>query len=339
MASHSNTTEAHDFYYLGVNEGRHKEYAGCTVSYQADQAFSYSTVVARVIPTRGLKAGDIHTSKPDTGLTLLSYYSMSSTTGRHISNIGSASPFSVVRVPMERGRRDLTPGLVRDGLLEALADYAAGLNKAENRESFVTLLAARKTILDKAAEAWAAPLRDKRFKKFEAIDVSAAAEALKAKRRKAAAKAAAETKALFAKYVNNRGGADYCEFLRVLFDPMYLTDKFPFNADQRRILKARLDRNAAYVWPEDNDTIRTSKGIRVDARQARVLLKAWAMGKDMRTQRIGNYTIVSYTGNTIKIGCHSIPRANMLALYEALVGEPFPEKPAGADGAEKQDAT
>jgi hypothetical protein len=60
-------------------------------------------------------------------------------------------------------------------------------------------------------------------------------------------------------------------------------------------------------------------------------MKAWAAGKDMRTARVGAYQIVSYQGATIQIGCHHIPRENMLALYEAVVGKTFPAKQANED--------
>ena len=60
--------------------------------------------------------------------------------------------------------------------------------------------------------------------------------------------------------------------------------------------------------------------------EARIALKAWAAGKDMRAVRVGNYAIVSYQGETIQIGCHKLTRRNMLALYEVVVGKPFPVK-------------
>jgi hypothetical protein len=88
----------------------------------------------------------------------------------------------------------------------------------------------------------------------------------------------------------------------------------------------------AYVWT-DGDKIRTSLGVSVSVDEAKVLMKAWAMGKDMRTMKVGWYSILSYTGDVIKIGCHKIPRKNMLALYEVVMGKPFPKgKQAGGQG-------
>ena len=326
MASHSNQTQAHDFYYKGVNHGLAKEYSGCTLNYDGNKAMSYSTLVALVIPARGRKQRDVKTSDPSAGLTLTSFHAMSSTTSRHTSYLRSASPFYVVKVPLERGRADLDPKELAGNFLRELELYSECLNTKNDRDTFIRLMGARKTLLDCAAEEWAKPLRDKRFRKFEDIDIGKAAADLQARNRREAVKRAAETRALFAKYVKDRSGADYCEFVRVLCDDRYDSPKYRLTREQRQLLRSKLKRDDAYVWV-DGDELRTSKGVRVDAREARVLLKAWAAGKDMRAMKIGYYTIISYTGDHIKIGCHNIPRENMLALYEALVGEPFPKQP------------
>ena len=46
----------------------------------------------------------------------------------------------------------------------------------------------------------------------------------------------------------------------------------------------------------------------------------------MRTARVGGYAVVSYEGDTIQIGCHRLARKNLLALYEVIIGTPFPVK-------------
>ena len=326
MSSHTNRSEAHNFYYLGVNEGVCKQYSCCSLSYDNDEAYSYSTLVAKVIPTRGRTRKSISTSSPETGLTLMSRDSMTSTTGRHLSYLRNASPFKVVHVPLERGRSTLTPTILRDNFLSELENYAGSLNRADARREFAGLIYSRATLLQLASKEWANPLRDRRFKKFENIDVSKTAEEIKARNRKAAAKQAAATKALLAKYLVGRRGPDYCELMRVLFDPNYCSDKFRLTRDERSALRRKFNGSDAYVWV-DGDMIHTSRSISVSLQEARVLMKAWAAGKDMRKQQIGHYTILSYTGDHIKIGCHNIPRENMIALYEAVVGKPFPDSP------------
>ena len=324
MASHSNSTEAHDFYYRGVDYGVTKSYSGCSLSYDGNNAYSYSTIVAKVIPAKERRPKEVKTTWPASGITLISLYAMSSTTGRHISLLRGASPFQTVCVPLERGDRDFTPKDLAENFLKELETYAGMLNTRDNRGTFVRLMESRSMLLSRACEEWAKPLRDRRFKKYESIDITKAAAEIAARNRKAAAKRAADTKALFAKYVKDRSGADYLEFLRTLCDDYYTSEKYPFTHEERKLLRSKLNRDDAYVWVE-GDKLVTSKCVRVSADEARVLLKAWAAGKDMRAMKIGFYTILSYTGDHIKIGCHNIPRANMLALYEVLVGKPFPE--------------
>ena len=335
--SHSNSSMAHEFYYQGVDGGQRKAYSNCSISYDGDVARSYRTAVAKVIPARGRKPSTVTTHEINSGLTLVSFYPMSNTTAHHISLLRSASPFTTVRVPMEMGCGDFYPENLRDEMLGALNEYVQTVNKADSRQAIVELLESRRVILNGACAAWAKPLRDRRFRRFETMDLDKAAEELKERTRKAAAKRAAETRKLFAEYLPKAkaSGADYCEFVRALCDSHYYSEKFPFGDKERAVLRSKLDRNAAYVWP-DGDNVRTSKEITVGVNEARMLMRLWAAGKDMRTMQISGYTIVKYEGDTIKIGCHNIPRENMLALYEALMGEPFPglrnAAPAGECG-------
>lgn len=321
---------AHDFYYKGVDKNESHAYCGCSLSYRESTAFSYSTAIAKVVPRKGVRAEDVRTDAPETGLTLFSRYSMSNTTAKHISCVLSASPFERAAVPLRRGHSyRFSPRGVAENFLEDLERLAGQLNTIGNRREFVELLRCRRRVMELACEEWAEPLRDRRFRKYEAMDVEKMAKELQERNRKAASKRAAETRALFAKYLPKAkaSGADYCEFVRVLCDNWYGSEKFPFDAHQIGLLRKRLDKDAAYVWPEpDHNCIRTSKRVSVPLDEAKVLLKLWASGRDMRTMKIGLYTIVKYEGGTIQIGCHKIPRENMLALYEAVVGEKFPER-------------
>lgn len=328
MSSHTNRSLAHDFYYKGVDRNESHAYRGCSLSYRESTALSYSTAIAKVVPRKGVKTEDVRTDVPETGLTLISRDSMSSTTGRHISYVLQASPFRYAPVPLRRGRSDFSPRGVAENFLEDLERLVGQLNTIGNRREFAALLNCRRIVMEFACEEWAKPLRDRRFRKYEALDVEKMMKELQARRRKEAAKAAAETRAIFAKYLPKAkaGGGDYCEFVRTLCDPYYRSGEFPFDADQIRLLRKKLDKGAAYVWPEpENNRIRTSKHVSVPLDKAKVLMRLWASGRDMRTMKIESYSIVKYEGNTIQIGCHKIPRENMLALYEAVVGKKFPK--------------
>ena len=213
MSSHTNRSVAHDFYYKGVDEGRSVNYRGCSISYSRRVAYSYSTVVAQVIPAKGYRDGDVRTRDPSCGRTLVSFWSMSNTTGRHISRLQHASPFDTIPVPMCRGGGELSPQGLANQFFEELECYAKNLNTKANRETFIQMLNALKRVRDEACEEWAKPLRHARFRRFLSIDVSKEAEAIKARNRLKAAKAAKETRDTIAKYVKDRKGGDYCEFM------------------------------------------------------------------------------------------------------------------------------
>lgn len=333
MSSHTNSSVAHDFYYKGVDEGRTGSYGSCTISYRQRVAYSYATVVAQVIPAKGYRNGDVRTRDPSFGRTLVSFWSMSNTTGRHISYLRHASPFDTIPVPMRRGDGELRPQRLANRFYDELEYYAKNLNTRPNRNTFIQMLNALKRVRDEACEEWAKPLRHARFRRFLSIDVSKEAEAIKARNRLKAIKAAKETRETIAKYVKDRKGGDYCEFMRALFDPHFVCRKYRFSNRQREILRQKVCgkqsswTGPAYVWL-NGDQIETSKNVRVPVSEAKVAMRLWASGKDMRTLPVDRYHIVSYEGDTIQIGCHKIPRENMLALYEAVMGEPFPERKA-----------
>jgi hypothetical protein len=341
MSNHTNRTQAHDFYYHGVDNGARRTYSGCTLNYDGCNALSYSTTVAKVIPAKGVKPKDVDTHRPSSGITLISMFSMSSTTGRHISYLHGASPFPVVEVPLERGDRDFSPQRLADMFAFNLDFYSRGLNLKANRDKFVGLLTSLRRIQADACDEWAKPLKkDKRLREYEGLDIAKACAERQELNRLAAAKAAAETRKVFAKYVKDKHGPDYCELIRTLFDSTYHSEKYPLTKEQITLLRKKIRggagarREPAYVWLA-GDKVVTSQGVSVPVDEAKVAMRLWALGKDMRTMPIGMYQIVSYKGDTIQIGCHRIPRDNMLALYETVMGKPFPEKrTANVKGAE-----
>lgn len=327
MSSKSTFTEAHDYYYLGVDDGRCKRYAGVQLHYDGRTAYSYATAIARVIPLKGFKDEDVTTMRSSNGLTLLSVDSMSNCTCKHIQALASASPFNVLRVPFKYGEAHFYPGILRDNYLRELGYCALHLNHVKERTRFTDLMESRKYLLDEAAVEWARPLRDRRFKEFEDIlaNLEDWRKNLKKKLAEKAAKEEAAAKRIVARYTRQAKTAQgYLNLVRALFG---------WGADSKRLkpeTKATL-RDAftkageSYVWVA-GDEIVTSQHVHVGLKGARVLLKAWAAGKDMRTLKVDQYSIVSYTGDTIQIGCHRIPRKNMLALYEVVTGKKFPER-------------
>lgn len=334
---HSAVSMAHDFFYLGVGELKSKSYASCNVSYDADglRCFSYSTCIAKVIPRKGYHENDIDPHNPITGLTLTSSDYMSPTTCKHVSHVRGASPFDVVQVPFVRGGRDVSPDELARRILDNLNELSGRLNHADNRMEFIRLLDVRKEIVEKACSEWAKPFVNKKFAKYDAMRPELdriAKELQKRNRVRAAAEAKrirldeARNEKIRTKWLVTRTGEDYLNFMRDVFGEP--SEQCVMRPVERAVLRKAIignDYRVAYVWLE-GDSVCTSKGISVPVREARVAMKAWAAGKDMRAVTVGNYSIVRYEGDIIQIGCHHIPRENMLALYEVVIGKKFPER-------------
>lgn len=329
MGGKSRFTEAHDYYYLGVDEGRGKHYSGVALHYDGRTAYSYSTAIARVIPRKGYKDSDVSTMYSANGITLLSVDSMSSCTCKHIQALFDASPFHVLKVPFHYGSEHFDPGILRDNYLRELALYAQELNHVKERTRFTSLMETRRYLLDQAAEEWARPLRDRKFKEFEEIfaNLDDWRRNLKKKLAEKAAKEEAVAKRLVSRYTNKAKTAQgYLNLVRSLFG--WGADAKLMKPETRATLKDAFTKSGvSYVWVAGEEIV-TSQHVHVALKSARVLMKAWAAGKDMRTLKIDGYSIVSYTGDTIQIGCHKIPRQNMLALYEVVTGKKFPERKA-----------
>lgn len=316
--SKGNREVAHDFFYEGVGNGECHHYSGCHIHYDGDECRSYATIVAKVIPTVGHDRANPH--EPESGMTLVSYESMSHTTAKHLSYIRSASPFDVVHVPMKYGSGWIDERILPKRFIDELAVHARYLNRADHRRSFVELMESRKSIIANAVAKWAEPLKSPDFAEFEAImaDLDGYVKALKAKKRSESAKKAASVrKALDSALGKERTSAEYVAFLRETFTGPAMADSV--NYALRNALSGNGD---AYVWIEGENLV-TSKGVRVPIREAKVAMSAWASGHDMRRFMVGRYSVIKYEGDVIQIGCHRIPRENMTALYEVLMGKPF----------------
>lgn len=327
--SKSKDMMAHDYFYEGVAEGKARKRSSQRLSFRGNMAVSYSTVIGVVVPAKGYATKDVNPHYPQTGLLILSYHCMSNYTARDIGALKSASPFAAVRMPMKFGQHDFTPGDMQKLLLSSLKSLSEDLNHADSRREFVALMEERQKLISSACESWAKPLMNKRlFAKYEDIarNMGEVAAKMKEKARKVAAEKAACRREFIRKYAG-RTGKDYIVLLQSLFDDQY-NNVLGLNQEQRNIGRKLLGGYGQYYCWISGDEIRTNHHATVPLKEARVAMKMWAAGKDLRTVQVGRYSIVSYTGDTIQIGCHKIPRTNMLALYEAVVGKPFPGKDA-----------
>jgi hypothetical protein len=73
-------------------------------------------------------------------------------------------------------------------------------------------------------------------------------------------------------------------------------------------LKLKYKQNKVYLrYNQLHDTIETSKGANVPAREAKILFDRIQAGKDIKGFQIGYYTVIGING-VLKIGCHEIER-------------------------------
>lgn len=69
---------------------------------------------------------------------------------------------------------------------------------------------------------------------------------------------------------------------------------------------------------KDGEKVETSKGVKVDAREAKKLYQLIKAGKDIKGYKIDYYTVISING-VLKIGCHNINVKNMREVGEKLL--------------------
>lgn len=88
------------------------------------------------------------------------------------------------------------------------------------------------------------------------------------------------------------------------YEKNYLIDKF---------------NNESFIRISKNgEKVETSKGVKVDAKEAKKLYQLIKAGKDIKGYKIDYYTVISLNG-TLKIGCHNINLKNMHEVGEKLL--------------------
>lgn len=69
---------------------------------------------------------------------------------------------------------------------------------------------------------------------------------------------------------------------------------------------------------EDGEHIETSHGASVDLRAACLLFRALGRGEALHGKELSGYTITAVTAESVKVGCHEIPRSEIDALLPSL---------------------
>lgn len=69
----------------------------------------------------------------------------------------------------------------------------------------------------------------------------------------------------------------------------------------------------------DKANVETSKGVKIEAKKAKVLYKLIESGKDIKGFKLDYYTVIGIKDNILKIGCHNIPLNEVQSIGKQLI--------------------
>lgn len=296
---------AHEFFYSDFNSCKTFN----NVSYNQNLFYSYYTVIGAVVQ-----------SKFGNNILLVSENSMSSTTGRHIGNLISSCPFSYLRVPMEYGNHYFSLEACINRIIKNLEEYLSSkLSLKANREGFIQsynqLLYINDNIqsIDKY-------ILEQYKSTFELLSNSKEVKELKAKLKEKARQEEIKAKQELQELLNNYG---YLDLIQFVYDSdnstIKITDYHKSKLMQNRVKKALNPHNdLSFVWIENENTVKTSKHIRMSMDIVKTGLKLWKHNKVKHGYKVDCYTVIEIREDYVQIGCHKIPIDNIKALYETI---------------------
>lgn len=296
---------AHEFFYSNFNSSRNFN----NISYSENLFYSYYTVIGAVVK-----------SKFGNNILLVSEDSMTSTTGRHIGYLINACPFSFLRVPMEYGNHYFSLEACIKRIVKNLEDYSnSKLSLKANRESYIQSFKQLQYINDNIQDIDSS-LIEQYKPLFDLLNNSDEVKELKAKLKEKAKqdriKAQQELNELLSNY-------NYLDLAKFAYDnynsQIYFDDYNKTNTMQNRVKKAlNPNKDLSFAWIENENTVKTSKNIRMPMDIVRTGLKLWKHNKIKHGYRVGCYTVLEVRKDYVQIGCHKIPIENIKALYENI---------------------
>lgn len=296
---------AHEFFYSDFNSCKTFN----NVSYNQNLFYSYYTVIGAVVQ-----------SKFGNNILLVSENAMSSTTGRHIGNLISSCPFSYLRVPMEYGNHYFSLEVCINRIIKNLEEYLSSkLSLKANREGFIQgynqLLYINDNIqnIDKY-------ILEQYKSTFELLSNSKEVKKLKAELKEKARQEEIKAKQELQELLNNYG---YLDLIQFVYDSdnstIKITDYHKSKLMQNRVKKALNPHNdLSFVWIENENTVKTSKHIRMSMDIVKTGLKLWIHNKVKHGYKVDCYTVIEIREDYVQIGCHKIPIDNIKALYETI---------------------
>ena len=307
-----NIDVAHEFFYdLGGSFDR----GSMIVSYGNNKYWSYGTVIGKI--TKDIN-GDF--------ICIISDNNFSMTTSKHLGELRSACRFPIYYLPQNLGSSDFYIDDTLEKLKSNLEYYSnAKLTQKHNRQGFTENYIMLENTLQ---------IQDFREKKEKiqtvlneyktlydtlnnANDLKELKQKLVKQEREKQAKLKKELELILKKY-------SYLDLIEFTYTDKWFNDTSVEEYNKQKELKQKLKKyfnpknELAFCWVSD-DFIRTSKHVTVDKKEVITLLKLWKNGKLRHGMTLSHYTILAITENYIKIGCHTIPIANIQALYGELI--------------------
>ena len=305
----------HRFFHEPEKGGRLKSYG---YWFEHDFFYSYSTVI-------GCKV----TGKDNQPVLLISFFSHTPTTRRHINKLTAACPYSrerIIQVPFQYGgsvynvKRDV-PELFKhffDRFKEESLSLAPNRNQVlsmffcmERFDMLVGKIPAdvmkKAKVLKEIAEAG----NDRKLLREKISGVLAKRDAAAIKRKK-------EEEQHFRKIIKDYESMPYLEQVRLACS---------YNSGLDLDVKVALMRllavesggmqglSFAYI---KGDVVKTSGGVTIEAETVKHLITRWKAKSLLAGSHIGPYTIDEIREDYVKIGCHLIPIENIEALAVEL---------------------
>ena len=305
---------AHEFYYKEHNE----ECRTRSAWFKGNRFGSYGTCI-----------GYIFTDKQGKKTLLASDSYMSATTAKHLNALKSACPFDIASVPFHYGDSfylDRTQKDVLKRIAELFAvrldnemsekktytrkpdrDYALELLK--NMNEFVRITGQRIKGLAKYNKYLSVVLNKENIKK-----ASARVRELAKKKAETMRKAVEH----FKKVVSKKPLLDLVD--KYVLEWTY-TGKSAYERKEKELFENMFGvENPSFVGLcKDKNAVRTSQRIVMPVCEIITALKCWKHKHNILGFKVGGYTVLANNDKFVKIGCHTIPVANIQALCDVLL--------------------
>jgi hypothetical protein len=308
----SKDTLFHDFFHNPEARG---EYVGCSRSFQGDKFFSYYTVIGQKFYKKA--GGDPYL--------IISSNSMSRTTGKQISALRHACPYSIERIlyaPFTCGDHyGYTVPSIQTLFENRIKIALNGIEACERKEN---RWEAQQLLIN--YEKFRKTFKVKKFR--PALNLAKAIGEIEVKRAKPVDPVKAEKNriARAAKLVRDLARVKdwtYLEKVRFCFKRQL---KSPFNAKTTQELRRSISESVyhvfdgsrpSFMWREGDDVV-TSQNVHIPVLIVRRAMDAWRKNGIESVHTVGRYNLDKATADYMKVGCHYIPMENIIALEKEL---------------------